>query len=707
MNPMHSLLRRQLKRNFGDTSGVPAQWLAFINEVNDAYCGFDGDRAMLERSLDLSSQELITANSQMRAIFQAIPDLVMRLDRQGVILDVIAGATSEPMLRRGEFIGKQIKDTPMKEMAAQFSQAIQWVGSGNKSVSFEYSALSQGRESHYEARLMPLMEDQTVIILRDITERKNADRRVQDDLAMLRRAEQAAQAITQHEVLGAMAKEIAIQVRAVVGAHQCVVSLLDDDASGAGAAIVTGFDLPVRLTQAQLQAHPLHALVAARTDDRAPLRGWLATALKNRKGDTVGLLELSDKYDGEFTQQDLYVVEGLTHIASTALESLGLIDKISQLNTELERRVADRTEALMRQEAIFHAAADQAPLVMWIVNNKGAVTYLNRSWYALVGGAPPQWHGHQWTEAVAAEDVAEMRAKWSDVNRDGGIFSGVRHVRAVDGSIHTLAYKASPILDSTGEVSCWIGIDADITEIKAIETALRVSNREMEAFSYSVSHDLRGPLSAIDGFSQMLSRQLQAESDEKIQHYIARIRNGVARMSQLIESLLTLAQISRNTLQFRPVDLSQIATEVVMQMQTRDPERQVAVNIEPALVAKGDAGLLRVVIENLIGNAWKFTSRRTSAVISLGSRAAANGEPVFYVSDNGAGFDMKYAAKLFGTFQRLHPATEYAGTGVGLATVSRVIERHGGRVWAEAEPGKGATFFFTLFDTHPMALQPA
>ena len=144
-----------------------------------------------------------------------------------------------------------------------------------------------------------------------------------------------------------------------------------------------------------------------------------------------------------------------------------------------------------------------------------------------------------------------------------------------------------------------------------------------------------------------------------------------------------------------------------MQMQTRDPERQVAVNIEPALVAKGDAGLLRVVIENLIGNAWKFTSRRTSAVISLGSRAAANGEPVFYVSDNGAGFDMKYAAKLFGTFQRLHPATEYAGTGVGLATVSRVIERHGGRVWAEAEPGKGATFFFTLFDTHPMALQPA
>ena len=696
MNPMHSLLRRQLKRNFGDPSGIPAQWQAFINEVNEAYRGFDGDRAMLERSLDLSSQELVTANSEMRAIFQAIPDLVMRLDRQGVILDVKAGATSEPMVRRGEFIGKQIEDTPLKAMAAQFSQAIQWVGAGNKSVSFEYSALTQERESHYEARLMPLLEDQTVIIVRDITERKHADRRVQDDLATLQRATQAAQAITQHQVLDTMAKEIAGQVRAVVGARQCVVSLLADDASGAGAAIVTGFDLPVRLTQAQLQAHPLHALVAAHAAGRAPLRGWLATALKNRNGETVGLLALSDKDDGDFTQQDLYVVEGLTHIASTALESLGLIDKISLLNAQLERRVADRTEALMRQEAIFHAAADQAPLVMWIVNNKGAVTYLNRSWYALVGGAPPQWHGHEWTETVAPEDVAEMRAKWAAVNRDGGIFSGVRHVRSTDGSIHTLAYKASPILDSKGEVSCWIGIDADITEIKAIEAALRVSNRELEAFSYSVSHDLRGPLSAIDGFSQMLSRQLQAESDEKIQHYIARIRNGVAHMSELIESLLTLAQISRNTLQPGPVDLSQMATQVVVQLQARDPARQVAVNIEPALRAKGDAGLLRVVMENLIGNAWKFTSRRTSAVIAVGCRAAANGEPVFYVSDNGAGFDMKYADKLFGTFQRLHPATEFAGTGVGLATVSRVIERHGGRVWAEAEPGKGATFFFTL-----------
>ncbi|HLA41266.1 MAG TPA: ATP-binding protein [Candidatus Glassbacteria bacterium] len=183
---------------------------------------------------------------------------------------------------------------------------------------------------------------------------------------------------------------------------------------------------------------------------------------------------------------------------------------------------------------------------------------------------------------------------------------------------------------------------------------------------------------------------------EKGKHYLSRIRAGTRQMGELIEGLLSLAKLSRDPLRAGTVDLARIATQVVRACQEREPERAVEIHIQENLLALGDPLLLSVVIQNLLGNAWKFTSLQPSARIDVGCKTGEDGEAVYFVRDNGAGFDMAYADKLFGTFQRLHSSTDYAGTGIGLATVKRIIDRHGGRVWAEAAEGQGATFYFTL-----------
>ena len=224
---------------------------------------------------------------------------------------------------------------------------------------------------------------------------------------------------------------------------------------------------------------------------------------------------------------------------------------------------------------------------------------------------------------------------------------------------------------------------------------LESTNAELEAFCYSVSHDLRAPLRAIDGFSQALIEDFPKDVPEDARRYLLRIRASTQRMSQLIEDLLNLSKVSRGELTRRDIDVSELARQVVADLQNRDAQRKLEVSVWDGMRAHGDARLLRAALENLIGNAWKFTSKRADARIEIG--ALRDGEEItFFVRDNGAGFDMAYANKLFGAFQRLHAANEYQGTGIGLATVQRIIHRHGGRVWADAQPGKGAVFFFTL-----------
>jgi signal transduction histidine kinase len=226
----------------------------------------------------------------------------------------------------------------------------------------------------------------------------------------------------------------------------------------------------------------------------------------------------------------------------------------------------------------------------------------------------------------------------------------------------------------------------------ALVEELEWKNKELEAFSYSVSHDLRAPLRGIDGFSQALLEDHSDALAPVAQDYLRRVRSAAQRMGELIDDLLQLSRVGRAPLVRQRVDLSALAQAVVAGLRRAAPERTVAVTIADGLVADGDPGLLRALLENLLGNAWKFTANSAAAAIRL----EAAGETGFVVRDNGVGFDMAYADKLFAPFQRLHSDAEFPGTGIGLATVRRIVDRHGGRAWAEAEPGRGAAIYWTL-----------
>jgi PAS domain S-box-containing protein len=230
---------------------------------------------------------------------------------------------------------------------------------------------------------------------------------------------------------------------------------------------------------------------------------------------------------------------------------------------------------------------------------------------------------------------------------------------------------------------------------------LEAANAELGAFSYSVSHDLQAPLRAIDGFSALLLGRYTEQLDAQGQHYLRRVREGASHMAQLIEALLGLSRVTRAEMQRREVDLSALAQTVAAELRAADPSRAAEFMIAPGLRAHGDPGLLRAVLDNLLRNAWKYTSKHATARIEFGC-AKTNGQPVFFVRDDGAGFDMAYVDKLFGAFQRLHAKEEFEGAGIGLATVQRIIHRHGGRVWAEGAVEQGATFYFTV----PPAAQP-
>ena len=227
---------------------------------------------------------------------------------------------------------------------------------------------------------------------------------------------------------------------------------------------------------------------------------------------------------------------------------------------------------------------------------------------------------------------------------------------------------------------------------------LELANGELEAFSYSVAHDLRAPLAAIGGFAHVLEQEIAGTRSDKARHYLARIREGVRQTGEMIDAVLSLAGLSRAELRWEPVDLAEMARSAFDDCRRHDPQRAVVLHVQEPLPAQGDSRLLRLVMDNLVGNAWKFSAHSAPTEITVGSAPDADGQTVYFVRDNGVGFDMAYAGNLFGAFQRLHSQAEFAGTGIGLANVRRITSRHSGRIWAESAPGRGATFFFTLGD---------
>jgi light-regulated signal transduction histidine kinase (bacteriophytochrome) len=297
--------------------------------------------------------------------------------------------------------------------------------------------------------------------------------------------------------------------------------------------------------------------------------------------------------------------------------------------------------------------------------------------------------------AASVGDMALATVAKGEVKR----FDTVR--RRKDGRFVDVSVTVSPVRDSTGKVVSISKVARDNTERRRAEVSLarakdevEAANRELEAFSYSVSHDLRAPLRAIRSFAQMLDEDVGATLDDASRDHLRRVIAATGRMTDLVEALLDLSRIGRVDIARSRVDLGAVAAAVIDEHRTREPARVVDVAIERDLVVEADPRLMRVMFDNLIGNAWKFTAGRERAHVVVGARRIG-AERAFFVQDDGAGFDVAKAANLFVPFQRMHGA-EFAGTGIGLATVRRIVERHRGRIWAESTVGAGTTMLFTL-----------
>ncbi len=371
-------------------------------------------------------------------------------------------------------------------------------------------------------------------------------------------------------------------------------------------------------------------------------------------------------------------------------------------NDVTERRSAER--ALRNSEEKFRSLVQTATDAIVTTDADGVVIDFNRAAEEIFGKTSSEIVGSVFTNLVPERfhrKFALALRRWRQPGGSGPPNKPIEIVaRRRDGT--EFSAELSLARWAAREALYFTGILSDITprkraelEVRRRSTELEALNRELEAFSYSVSHDLRAPLRAIDGFSQALLDDYANRLDDTARDYLRRVRTGAQRMGMLIDDLLNLSRVTRSEMRSERVDVSALAEELAFELRNESPNRTVNFRIQNGMEDNADARLLRIALQNLLSNAWKFTSKRAQALIQFGKTRTEAG-PAYFVSDNGAGFDPNYAQRLFGAFQRLHSSAEFPGTGIGLATVQRIVHRHGGAVWAEGSVERGATFYFTL-----------
>ncbi|MEO5565395.1 MAG: CHASE domain-containing protein [Luteimonas sp.] len=404
-----------------------------------------------------------------------------------------------------------------------------------------------------------------------------------------------------------------------------------------------------------------------------------------------------------------------TALAAGVLASFllfGIALMLARTQSRAERLAAHMTESYRRSEMRFRSAMQYSAIGKALLDSHGRIVDANPALAGILGQSSEQLTGTAFDGHFIDDEDGVDASDRQQALLGEGVYRSTRTLLGAGGGLRQVQMTFAPVRGEIDEDIVRLVQVEDVTErlraeaevlalnrtlearVEARTRELTIANQELESFAYSVSHDLRAPLRAIDGFSRLLDEQYGDAIDAQGHEYLARVRNAAGRMGSLIESLLKMARLGRSGIKPAAVDLSGLVREIVAELRADQPQRNVDVEVEPGLVANGDPTLVRNLLQNLVGNAWKFTSRRETARIVIGRDDAG----AFFVRDNGAGFAPEYADKLFRPFQRLHTAEEFPGDGVGLASVRHIILRHGGTIRADAVLGQGATFTFTLPD---------
>ncbi len=663
-----------------------------------------------------AQENLIESEERIRLIIENALDAVIMIDEKGTVIDWNSQAERIFGWTKKDIIGKTMSDMiiPVQHRTAHKKGLRKFLKTGESKIldrRIEITALRKNSEEFpVELSVSPIhMRDKLVFsaFVSDITIRKKAEedllrknkyesiissvtKSVHSSIDLAQVLQSASDSIcTNMDGVDAVAIYIKEDMKAVLKAH---IGLTNDYINSAGI-----IPYPKGFTWKTLKDNkPIYCKDAGKDKHIGPAgirlgtKSYVSLPL-TYEGKPVGTVNTHSYSKNAFDDEQLNML------------------KIVIQQIEVAIRNANKANELKQSEQRYRTLFDQSPIGICIFDKDMTITECNDSMVRIFQSSRDKIIGlnmHKLKDQTFLPIVKDAL--------DGKIayHESFYQASTSNAKLHLLA-SVVPIKDEAGNVDSVMGVVEDITQRKKDEneirslnidlekrvaertTQLRAANNELEAFSYSVSHDLRSPLRAMDGFSQAVFEDYHDKIDDKGKDYLTRIRKASQRMSDLIDDLLNLSRLTRSDMEFVDVNLSKLVSANIDELKRIEPKRKIKIKIKDDVKVKGDHRLLNIAIENLVGNAWKFTSKSSNPMIEFGVSNSSENR-IYYIKDNGAGFNMEYAGKLFGPFQRLHSDQDYRASGIGLATVQRVITRHGGKIWAEGKEGKGATFFFTL-----------